>query len=78
MSRKGQWVDELDKAVGKYVSLETREGVFREGKISGIRMTEFKINGVVAEVPEEIELNGDIGDLVTVARILSIDIMAGK
>jgi hypothetical protein len=73
----GQWIDQIVEAVekGKYVRMETSEGVTRGGKLSGIRTRAIMFNGAPCDIPVELELNGDPTDTVPLHRLakLSID-----
>lgn len=68
----GWWWDQLHNSVGKSISLETVDGACREGRLSGLRMTQTKFNGVDVDVLQELELNGDPTDCIPIDRISSI------
>jgi len=70
----GDWVDVLMASVDKYIAMETTDGCQREGKISGFRYREFKFNGKIVLVPDEIELNYDKNDRIPLIRIAFMDI----
>lgn len=67
-------IDRLLGASGRFVDLETMEGLHREGKLTGWTMRQFKINGQDVDWPEELELNGDPNDRIPLDRIASINI----
>jgi len=70
----GQMIDELLIATGKYVHLETSDGVLREGKYTGHTTRLMKINNQEVHIPIDIELNGDAMDRVPYDRIVRIEI----
>lgn len=73
--RPGQWIDKLVDAVGRNIHLETMEGVFREGKLTGLRMRDLEMNGKRVDYPEAIEFNGDPTDYIdfVLVRRITID-----
>ena len=70
----GKWIDRIADSVGKFVTLETRSGVSREGKISALRTETVEFNGSDCELPIAIELNGDVFDTVDLVTIQRINI----
>lgn len=72
--RAGQWIDDVVDAIGRNVQLETGDGVFREGRFTGLAMREIQINGEAREVPERVELNGDPSDYVDFRLIVRMTI----
>lgn len=69
MSKVGNWLNELADTVGRYISLETLDGMRREGRLSGINMRSIKWNGRPVDILVELELNGDVYDVVPLNRI---------
>lgn len=53
--------------VGRYCSLETRDGVRREGRIT--RVQTQLIDGIEYELPIGVELNHDPEDVIELIRI---------
>lgn len=76
MSKKamGRWIDTVYNSVGKFAHIETRDGVHREGKLSGLRTRTIQLNGETVELIEELELNGDPTDCVQFDRIHNLNI----
>ena len=72
--RPGQWIDTMVQSVGRYMRLETTDGVTREGKITGFTYRSFKLNGSEADLPTEVEVNGDPNDRIPLDRIEFMDI----
>lgn len=72
--RAGQWIDDVNAAIGRYVHLETRDGVLREGRFSGLGTREIEVNGQVRDLPDRIELNGDPNDYVDFSLIARMTI----
>ena len=70
----GWWMDQIHKSVGKYVNLETVDGVIRGGRLSGLRLDKVTFNGQEADAIRELELNGDPTDCVEMYRIKRIDL----
>jgi hypothetical protein len=75
---KGAWIDSVHAAVGGYVNIETKDGVIRNGKLSGLRCAQMKMNGRTVEVLKEIELNGDPTDTVDIWRLSRFDIVGAE
>ena len=72
-TKKWIWAVDLDPIVGSTVRFETRDGVRREGRASDLRYSELRIDGRTVRFPTEIELNGDPGDLVDIARLVWLE-----
>ena len=70
----GKWIDTLAGSVGKYVNLETTDGIQRRGKVTGFRMKTIVFNEKPEEVITEIELNGDPTDCVQIATLDRIQV----
>lgn len=64
-----RWDIDMRPAVGQFCFIETLEGVIREGRITGVRTKQIKINKQVYDLPECLELNGDTGDQIGFDRI---------
>ncbi len=71
---RGAWIDELVNSTGQYVRLETRDGVVREGRLSGLGSRTLVWNGKPVEILEEIELNGDPFDKIALDRISTFEL----
>lgn len=69
----GWMLDQVYNHVGEFVSLETKEGITREGRLSGLRMTKIKFNGEEVDVIDELELNGDPYDTIKLDRVASLN-----
>jgi hypothetical protein len=67
------WDIELDGLAERYVTLETHDGIHREGKITGVVTKKLTIldagKAVHVELPVHIELNGDPSDILEFSRI---------
>lgn len=72
--RAGQWIDDVMGAIGRNVQLETTDGVFREGRFTGLAMREIEINGEPRDVPDRVELNGDPSDYIDFGLIARMTI----
>lgn len=73
-TRAGQWIDDVVGAIGRNVHLETHDGVFREGRFTGLAMREIEINGEPRDVPARVELNGDPMDYIDFGLIARMTI----
>jgi hypothetical protein len=72
--KPGAWIDVVASSVGKFIHLETHDGVFREGKLTGLRMREIHLNGEEVEMPIAVELNGDPSDYIDFGAIFRFDV----
>lgn len=72
--RAGQWIDDVQGAIGRYVHLETSDGILREGRFTGLGTRTIEVNGQPREVPNRVELNGDPNDYIDFGLIARITI----
>lgn len=72
--RAGQWIDDLEGAIGRHVHLETSDGCYREGRLTALGCREIQINGQARDVPTRVELNGDPNEYVEFATIARMTI----
>lgn len=70
----GRWIDDIMDSVGCFVHLETRDGISREGELSGLKTLEIEMDGEVREFPVAIELNGDSYDEINLISLQRITI----
>lgn len=70
----GKWIDVLANSVGKFVHLETRDGLARSGRLTGYRTTDIKLNGEEVPIIIELELNGDPTDSLPITQLSSIEV----
>ena len=70
----GKWIDKIFGSVGKYVHMDTTDGIRRSGKLTGFRTKDINFNGEVVPLVTELELNGDPTDCVPVMVLESITI----
>jgi hypothetical protein len=73
-SDPADWLNDIHASIGKYISLETVDGVVREGRLSGVRLNAVKFNGVEQHSIIELEMNGDPTDCVEFYRVAKLDI----
>ena len=66
------WDIDLDNLVGRFVDLETTDGMLRSGKVTKFVIREIELAGETVKVPEAIELNGDPRDLIEFLRLKSV------
>lgn len=76
----GNLLTRLISAVGRYIHLETNDGIRREGRLSGWNGFTVRVNGKDLVMPLELELNGDIQDVVSLQNLrwLTIDAPASQ
>lgn len=74
MPEYGKLVDEIFNSIGRYIKLETSDGVNREGKITNFKTRKFTFNGRPVCLPDEIELNDDPQDSIKIDRIAKMSI----
>jgi hypothetical protein len=74
----GKWIDDIVDATSKYCYIETTDGVLRQGRISGLKLSSLVLNGEKVEIVTEIELNGDISDSVPINRLAKLTIQASR
>ena len=72
--RAGAWLDMLNDAVGKFMHIETFDGVHREGKLSGLRTREIEVNGEIWDIPTAIEFNDEQSDYIEINLVQRFDI----
>ena len=72
---RGKWIDEMVGNVGQYISIETSDGMVREGRLSGMKSRELELNGKPVEILTELELNGDLYDTIPLERIARINVL---
>jgi len=69
-----KWLVDLRALLGATVTLETKDGVKRSGKITKIVNTSFKLGKRDVVMPFAVELNGDPGDHITFTSIARFDV----
>lgn len=65
----GWFIELLHDSTGKFINIETTDGLIREGRVSGLRLRSLMVNNVSVDFIEEIELNGDPTDCIPINRI---------
>lgn len=73
-NERWDWQIDLAPFIGRTGYLTTRDGIYREGKISAIKMREFDLAGSKVQIPEAIELNGDFEDVIPFDRLAKVDV----
>ena len=70
------WNASLDTMVGRFVHLETHDGSFREGRVTGVEYQTTMVNKRKIELPKAIELNGDPSDKIEWSwiKIITVDV----
>lgn len=73
ISDKGAWMDEIFQSTGRFMTIETLDGMNREGRLSGLRLRSVKFNGEDIDEIVELEVNGDPTDCIPWNRVAKID-----
>lgn len=73
--KSSKFFDALEKAINKYVEFETNIGAIRGGKITGFTHTRIKFNKTYVDIVEEIELNGDPSDRISVRELVRLELI---
>ena len=68
------WDVEIEPMIGQFAHAETTDGVFREGKITGVRTFPVLINGEHFKVPLAFELNGDPNDTLEFKQLAKLNL----
>jgi hypothetical protein len=68
----GALLDGVVSSIGRHVHIETGDGIYRDGRLSGIGVRTLKVNGTAMDWPIDLELNGDPSDRVPIERVVSI------
>lgn len=72
--RPGWFWDQLFNAVGDFVELETTDGGYRSGRLTGTRSRTVKLNGEEVDLITHLEMNNDPSDCLEMDRIVSVTI----
>lgn len=56
------WIVKLDTWVGRTCEIETTDGCYRKGEITGLQLNVLDINGRIVYLPVSVELNNDPTD----------------
>jgi hypothetical protein len=67
--KQWEWIIELDGMIGRDVHLETRDGLRREGRITGVNTLEIETADEPLLIPDSIELNGDALDRIDLRHV---------
>lgn len=68
------WMKQIGDSIDKFMNLETTDGIYRKGKITGLVCRDIEFNGQKVSVPVEIEINKDPQDLIPIDRILRMNV----
>jgi hypothetical protein len=71
----GFWIDVLVQSVGKYIKLESNDGIRREGRLSSLENEIIIFNGEEVELIKELQLNNDPFDSVPFERVKEFEIV---
>jgi hypothetical protein len=71
----GFWIDVLVQSVGKYIKLETKDGIRREGRLSSLENEIIIFNDEEVELIKELQLNNDPFDSVPFERVKEFEIV---
>lgn len=73
--KSGKFFDALEKAINKYAEFETSIGTIRGGKITGFTHMRIKFNKSYVDIIDEIELNGDPSDRISVKELVRLELI---
>jgi len=59
----------LRTIIGQNIYVETRDGVQRQGRVTGMEFNEMEFMGGVLALPQNLELNGDPMDRIEFSHI---------
>jgi hypothetical protein len=71
--KASKFFDELEKSIHEFVELETLQGTVRKGKVTGFTYRRIFFNGQKIDVVNEIELNGDPTDRISLIEIKTLE-----
>lgn len=69
------WKIDLKPLMGKKVKIETRDGVYLDGTLTGINVFTFEMDKRNVRVPIELLLDNDPEKVVEVTRIVRVDVV---
>jgi small nuclear ribonucleoprotein (snRNP)-like protein len=69
------WKTDLNPLLGKQVKIETRDGVYLTGLLTGLEYYRFEMDRRTVRVPTQLQLDKDPEKSVDVARIVRVDIV---
>jgi len=68
------WRIDLTNLMGKRVKIETKDGVYLSGKLTGLDTTEFLLDERTVKTPVAFRLDDDPEKVVDAARIIRVDL----
>ena len=69
------WKIDLKPLMGKRVQIETRDGAYINGVLTGTNLFTFEMDKRNVRVPIEFQLDNDPEKVVDVARIVRVDVV---
>ena len=73
-----KWEIDLSGAIGSTVRIETRDGIYLEGVLTGVETVSFVMNGEAVEMPTCLTLDNDPGKGVDIPRLATVDVLADE
>lgn len=73
-SERWDWQIDLSPFIDRNGRLTTLDGIYREGRISSIKMRELDLAGHKVQIPESIEMNGDKEDIIPFDRLAKVEV----
>jgi len=72
-----QWTWDIDlrNLYGKKIKVETKDGVYLEGVLSGVEKVLFEFDGVLVGNLHSLEMDNDREKVVDVSRIKKVEIL---
>lgn len=71
--KSGKFFDILVKSINENIELETFDGLFRRGKMTGLTYRILEFNDEKVEIPIEVEFNGDPTDRIPLSVVKKLD-----
>lgn len=69
------WKTDLSPLIGKQVKIETRDGVYLDGVLTGLESYRFEMDRRPVRVPTQLRLDDDPEKSVDVVRIVRVDVV---
>ena len=71
------WKIDLKPLMGKLVRIETKDGIYMNGVLTGMNVYTFEMDKRNVRVPIELQLDNDPEKVLDVARIVRVEVVRG-
>lgn len=72
MAEGRRWDEAIARLINTQVNLETRDGIYLQGKLTMVEMYKINIDGKEVMLPSSIILDGDNEKKIEISRILKL------